>query len=87
MHGGTISSGRSYTFPVRGSYWRSWTSSFSHTTAPFVVPTFLPSSKADSSVMEMRPLSMSASRFFSPSCRDSPRLSIAAFSASGLVSR
>ncbi len=85
MHGGTISSGRSYTFFVSGAYWRSCITSFSNTTAPGVVARFLPSSKAVSSASAMRPLPTSAKRFRRPRARLSPPVAAASFKASGLV--
>ncbi len=87
MHGGTITSGRSCTFSVAGLYWMSCSSSLSWTTEPCETAMFLPTSKALSSVIEMRPFSMSPSRFFMPSCSDSPPDCSAALMASGFVSR
>ncbi len=87
MHGGTIRSGRSKTLAVSGVYWMSWIRSFSNTTAPSEAAMFSPTRKADSSVIEIWPFSTSAARFLMPSCRLSPPVESAIFSASGLVSR
>ena len=62
MHGGTISSGRSCTSTVLGAYWISWISSFSNTTLPGVVARLRPTSKAVSSVVEMRPFAKSCKK-------------------------
>ncbi|SAL84056.1 hypothetical protein AWB67_06580 [Caballeronia terrestris] len=85
MHGGTITSGRSATCSVSGAYWINWNSSFSNTTDPFDTATFLPTSNAFSSVMEMRPRFKSSSRFAKPVRTLSPCVSMAVFIASGLV--
>ncbi len=85
MHGGTISSGRAATLGVSGAYSISWNRSFSKTTEPFDAATLRPTSKALSSVIEMRPCSTSASRLASPVRTLSPLLSSAVFKASGLV--
>ena len=87
MHGGTITSGRSYTSSVVGVYWISWISSFWKTTLPGVVPTFSPTSNAVSSVIEIRPLARSSVNSRMPSTRLAPPVSIASCSASGLVAR
>ena len=66
MHGGTSRNGRSYTLAVSGLYSSSWKSSFSNTTAPSLVATLLPTSKALSSVMLRWPCRISFSRFCTP---------------------
>jgi len=85
MQGGTISRGRLATLGVRGSYWISCISSFSKITWPALVAMFLPTSKTLSSVMEIRPFSMSAIRFWMPAVMLWPLLSTACLMNSGLV--
>jgi hypothetical protein len=70
---------------VSGAYWINWNSSFSKTTEPFDTATLRPTSKALSSVIEMRPRFRSSSRFAKPARMLSPCVSIAVFIASGLV--
>ena len=87
MHGGTSSSGRVRTAvaPSAGSYWMSCITSFSNTTAPGETAMLRPSSKADSSVVEMRPRATSSTICFRPRFSVSPPDSTAMRIASGLV--
>src|SRR5574343_1501361 len=85
MHGGTTSSGRVPTFSVSGVYWINWNMSFSKTTAPSVLAIFLPTSKTDSSVIEIRPFSKSLSRLLMPSVMLCPLVSRASLMNSGFV--
>ena len=87
MHGGTITSGRWWTFAVVGVYWISCSNSFWNTTLPGEVPTSRPTSKAISSVIETRPLARSSTNSFMPSMRLAPPVSMASCIASGLVAR
>ena len=68
-----------------GVYWMSWIRSFWKTTVPGVVPTLRPTSNADSSVIAMRPRARSSVNSRRPSSRLAPPVSIASWSASGLV--
>jgi hypothetical protein len=74
MHGGTIS--RAAGVPWRLARTGSAGTAFSNTTVPGVVATLRPTSKADSSDSEMRPLPMSASILLKPLARLSPLVSI-----------
>ena len=77
MQGGTITNGRFATLSVSGEYWISCMTSFSKTTAPGVMARLRPTSKADSSVIEMRPFSRSPIRFLMPCVMLSPCVSSA----------
>ena len=85
MQGGTMSSGRDATLSVSGAYWMICISSFSKITEPSEAATLVPTSKAVSSVMEMRPRRMSSIRLVRPACMVSPFDSSAPKMASGFV--
>jgi hypothetical protein len=87
MQGGTMTSGRLWTFAVEGAYCTSCINSFSNTTLPGLVATLRPTSKAASSDIEMRPFARSARKRHAPSMRLVPPVSSAACIASGLVAR
>ncbi len=90
IHGGMISSGRSRTFFVVGSYCSSCASSVWNTTLPGVVAMLTPSSNAFGSVIEILtwplPRSMSSSRLCRPLTRFIPPLVTVSRNTSGLVS-
>ena len=85
MQGGTITSGRLRTRAVVGAYWMSSISSLRYTTLPGVTARLRPTSKARSSLIEMRPRCASAARFARPCARLAPSVDSARFSTSGLV--
>ena len=87
MHGGTIDQRPLVHLGVVGVYWMSWISSFSNTTDPGVTARLRPTSKADSSVVVIRPLAKSSKNRFMPSVTLAPPVSIASAMASGLVTK
>ena len=80
-----MSRGREWTRSVVGVYWISSMRSLRKTTLPGVMARFLPTAKAEASLMVMRPWRVSVSRLFSPWARLLPWVSRAFFRTSGLV--